>query len=271
MSNQKDILFDKIETDIMSVLYANIDYIFTQYSLFNKLINDKYDFSATNLMHPDFKSKYLLVLRNLMSKYDDIKITKEKEFYYVVCLSSSDAPIKFNNITKDNKKSGFELTRNDISEMYDYIYKNSLNEYINWTDPFDGNTIFHELVLSNNINQITNLVEKNIFNYTVTNKFNQAPVDMIKTSQVANIMIMGLIKNLNQTKEKLNEKKENVNMLVKNINSKINWYESKEYKDKIITETGFVDIILMKTKKYCTLKTFMVSLTIYYLLNMYYS
>ena len=36
MSDLNDISIDKIETDVMSVLYANMDMIFTQYTLFNR-------------------------------------------------------------------------------------------------------------------------------------------------------------------------------------------------------------------------------------------
>ena len=58
MSNLSNISYDKIENDIMIVLYSNIDTIFTQYSLFNKLISDKYDLKNSVSIHPNFKSKF---------------------------------------------------------------------------------------------------------------------------------------------------------------------------------------------------------------------
>ena len=266
MSSLNDIPIDKIETDIMSVLYANMDWTFTQYSLFNKLISDKYDFSNTNLIHPNFKSKFLIIIRNLMSKYDDIKITKNDNIYNIVCLSNQDVePIKFTNLTKDNKPNNIELNENDISIMYDYIYENSLSEYINWSDPFDGNSIFHELVLNNNLKQITRLINENVFNFTITNNHNQTPVDFIKTPKVAKILSLGLIKNLNLIEEKLNKEKENVKMLVNTLNDKINLYESNEYRDKIISETELYDIFLIKVNKYHNFKTYFISLIVCYL------
>lgn len=251
MSSLNDILIDDIETTIMSVLYANIDCTFTQYSLFNKLVNDKYNITNNNTIPPNFKSKFLLVLRNLMSKYDDIKLTKDNGIYSIVCLSSSNAnPIKLSNSSKVNIETSVELDDNDVSLMYDYIYENCLNEYINWFDPFDGNSIFHELVLNNNTRHITRLVEENLFNYTITNNHNQTPVDLIKTTQVAKILTLGLIKNLNMIREILNQEKKTTNMLVNNFNSKMNWYESYDYKNKVINETKLLDIIFTKTKKY---------------------
>lgn len=253
MSNLNDISIDKIETDVMSVLYANMDTIFTQYSLFSKLVEDKYDFKNTNSIHPNFKSKFLLVIRNLISKYPDITITRDNMVYNIVC--SSDSDIKLNELTKTPyveqiTSTYIKLDENDISEMYDYIYDNNLGEYINWSDPFDGNSIFHELVLSNNIKQIDRLVKENVFDYTILNTHNQTPTELIKSPQVARIMTMGLVKKINSIKEKLNQEKENVIMLVNNFNDKKNFYESYEYKNKIINNTNLYDIIYIKTNKY---------------------
>lgn len=271
MSNLDDISIDKIETDVMSVLYANMDIIFTQYSLFIKLVQDKYDFKSTNTIHPNFKSKFLLVIRNLRSKYDDIKITRENMVYNIVCLSDND--IKLNelikkplSITEQNTLSNIKLDENDISGMYDYIYDNNLSEYINWCDPFDGNSVFHELVLSNNVKQIDRLVKENLFDYTILNYHNQTPIDLIKSPQVARIMTLGLVKNLNSIKEKLNQEKENVNMLVNNFNDKINYYESDEYKNKIINNTCLYDVIHIKTSKYhFPIKMYMLSFIVCYI------
>ena len=302
MSNLNDISLDKIETDVMSVLYANMDIVFTQYSLFSKLIEDKYDFKNTISIHPNFKSKFLLVIRNLISKYPNIKITRDNLVFNILCSNSPDSPNnpdnKFPRFTKiqnnepinepnnkpnnepnnepnnkSNTSSTIKLDENDISEMYDYIYDNNLNEYINWSDPVDGNTIYHELVLSNNIKQIERLVKENLFEYTVLNTYNQTPIDLIKSPLVARIMTMGLVKNynsikekLNQEKEKLNQEKENVNMLVNNFNNKINYYESDKYIDKIINDTNFIDIIYIKTHHYhFKIKLYLLSILMCYI------
>jgi len=255
MSNLNDISIDKIEIDIMSILYANIDTIFTHYSLFNKLVRDKYDLNNTNsiTIHSNFKSKFLLVVRNLMANYDNIKITKENNIYNIVCLSSQDIKTtKFFSFLNDTKISlnYIELNDNDITSMYDYIYENNLNEYINWSDPFDGNSIFHELVANNNIKQIEKLINNNTFNYTIINNHNQTPIDLINSPATAKILTMLLIKNYNIIKNILEENQEKKYLLMKKNNDKFDYYESIEYKNKIINDTRFIDIILTKTNKY---------------------
>jgi hypothetical protein len=268
MSNLNDISIDKIETDVMSVLYANMDTIFTQYSLFSKLVQDKYDFNGNNSIHPNFKYKYLLVVRNLMSKYSDIKITRENMVYNIVCLTNTDV-----KLTELNKKSIYEqiltpnikLDENDISGMYDYIYDNNLCEYINWSDPFDGNSVFHELVLSNNVKQIDRLVKENLFDYSILNSHNQTPVDLIKSVQVAQIIAMGVIKNYNLISKNVKQLKENVDMLFNYYNDK-NYYESNEYKNKIINNTCLYDVIHIKTNKYhFPIKIYLLSFIVCYI------
>lgn len=290
MSNINDISIDKIETDIMSVLYANMDYTFTQYSLFNKLLIDKYDFSnkylfRKNLIHQNFKSKFLLIIRNLVSKYDNIKITKENSIYNIVCLSSQNViPIQFTNSLENNKINEpyepnelnesnkpnelnelNELNEHDISMMYDYLYENNPNDYLTWSDQIDGNSIFHELVLNNNQKQIERLINENTFNYTIKNNYNQTPIDFIKTPQIAKILTIGLVKKLNSTKEKLIQEKENIDIIINNFNNKMTFYESDKYKNEIIDNTDFYDIILIKIKKYNIVKMYLMAFVIMYM------
>ena len=237
-----------------NLLYSNIDITLTHYSLFNKLIKDKYDLPniTSSSIHPDFKSKYLLVIKNLMSKYDDVKITKENDTYNIVCLSSQDVKpvIAFDHHNDTSSLNYIELNNNDVSTMYDYIYENDLIEYINYPDPFDGNSIFHELVINNNIKQIDKLINDNTFNYTIINNHNQTPIDLINSTITAKILTMGIIKNLNNTKEKLYQEKVNINKLIKNLNYYKYYHQSVEYKIKIINDTDFLDFISIKTKKY---------------------
>lgn len=253
MSNFNNISIDDIETNVMSILYANIDKVFTQYTLFNVLIQYKYDFKDTNFIHSDFKSKFLLVIKNLMSKYDDIKITRENMTYNIVCLSNSN--IKFDELNKilDNNKSttsNIKLDENDISIMYDYIFDNGLTEYINLSDPFDGNSIYHELVLSNNIKQINKLIEDGLFNYTIINNHNQTPIDLIKSPQMAKIITQQLIKKLNSNEEILKRKEIVLDVFARNNNDMKIYYESDEYKNKIIFDTYLYDFITVKINKY---------------------
>ena len=266
MSNLSEISIDKIETDIMSVLYANIDKKFTQYELFNKLLEDKYYGKYTNFVHPDFKSKFLLIIRTLMSKYDDIIVEKTSEnAYNVICLSSKE------NIEDKPFYSGYiynpiKLEKPDISDMYDYIYENNLNEYMNWSDPFDGNSIFHELIFFNNTTQTSRLIKENKFNFEIKNNLNQTPIDLINSQEMTNIVINEYVnKNLILT-EKYNQEKANVKTLIDDFNNEMDYYESDKYKNVIIINTSLYDIMMKKTGKYhFMVKMYLFSFMICYL------
>jgi hypothetical protein len=243
--------------------------------LFDKLIKDKYDYKFTDGIHPNFKSKFLLVLRNLMSKYDDIKITKEGTVYNIICLSdtnpetislikSYDEP----NDLKTEQTNKSVLEKADLSNMYDYIYDNNLTEYINWSEPFDGNSIYHELVLNNCVRQITKLIDNNAFNFSILNNHKQVPIDLIDINNIElfSIMSNGLIKNISNIQEKLNVEKNNTRLLLDNYNNKITFYESDEYKNMIINDISFTDVIWIKTKKYhFSTKLYLFSLFVCYL------
>lgn len=265
MFNLNEISIDKIETDIMSVLYANMDTKFSQYTLFNKLLEDKYEGQYTNSIHPNFKSKFLLIFRTLMSKYDDIVVEKKDGMYYIVCLSSKEdieeKPLYMEQIIKP-----IQLEMSDISGMYDYIYDNDLNEYKNWSDPFDGNSIFHELVLNNNIKQTLRLIEENKFNFEIKNNQNKTPIDLINSQEMGNLIITEFVKKITLLTDKYNKEKDNVESLVNDFNKKIDYYESEEYKNKIILNTQLYDFMMEKTRKYhFTVKMYLFSFIICYI------
>jgi hypothetical protein len=249
MSNLYEISIDKIETDVMSILYANIDKKFTQYTLFNKLLADKYEGQYTNSIHPNFKSKYLLILRTLMSKYDDLNIEKKNGIYYIICLSSNEN-IQEKEFYNEEMINRIKLEKSDISNMYDYIYDNNLNEYMGWYDPFDGNSIFHELIINNNIKQTSRLLDENIFNFEIKNNQNQTPIDLINSPEMSNLIITEFVKKIKILTEKYNQEKSNVDNIVYSFNKKVDYYESVEYKNKIISDTSFYNFIMEKTRKY---------------------
>ena len=267
MANLSEVSIDKIETDTMSVLYANIDKVFTQFTLFNKLLIDKYD--NPNSIHPNFKSKYLLVLRTLMSKYDDILVEKNEQVYTVVCKSNNSEnnnSENYDNWFNEQISNPISLDNSDYNNMYDYIYDNNLNEHMTWNDPFNGNSIYHELILNNNIKQISKLIEEDNFNYELKNKNNKTPIDLINSTEMSNLIISKFVKDMILLKEKYNKEKSNVESLVNDFNKKIDFYESNEYVNQIIQKTTYNDFIMEKTRKYhFTLKMYFISIFVCYL------
>lgn len=250
MSNLFEISIDKIETDVMSVLYANSDKKFSQYTLFYKLLEDKYDGQYTNYIHPNFKSKFLLVVRTLMSKYDDIIVEKKHGVYYIVCTSSKEEMEENPIYYMEHVSKSVQLEMSDMANMYDYICDNNLDEYMNLSDPFDGNSIFHELILHNNVKQTSRLINENTFNFEITNNKNQTPIDLINSQEMKSLVIGEFFKKIKVLTEKYNQEKDNVDRLVVNFNNKLDYYESDEYVKRIIQHTSFYDFLMEKTRKY---------------------
>lgn len=281
MSNLDSVDINKIETDIMSVLYSNMNFEFTQSELYTKLLKEKYDLiNKCTSIHPSFKSKFLLIIRNLMFKYNDIKITRKNNTYNILCLSSPDVKphgMSVNNtvntVNAVNAVNGmldmspvFEINNNDISLMYDYMYDNGLVDCINWIDPHDGNSIFHELVLNNNDKIINRLIKDGTFEFNITNNRNQTPIDLINSISTAKIITNGLINKLISNKVEFEQKQEKQLELFKKNNDKVDYYMSDEYKNKIINDANFLNIILTKTQKYhFDIKMYMSTLLFCYL------
>lgn len=266
MTNLSEITIDKIETDIMSVLYANMDKKFTQATLFNKLL-DKYERQTLTLSN--FKSKYLLAIKIIMSNpiYDDIIIEKQNGIYYITCSSSNVNDLE-NYI--DNSTIQVSFDKSDISNMYDYIYDNNLKEFTELYDKFDNNSIFHELILYNNVKQTSKLLCENKFDFKIKNYKNQTPIDLINSNDMSKLIINELIKKNSVLENKFNQEKSNVETLVINFTKKIDYYESEEYKTKIINNISFIDIVVEKTRNYHKfIKFYFLSFVIGYLIIMF--
>lgn len=212
-----EVTFNDIEVKLMSVLCANVDTKYTHASLFNKLIQDKYD----DIIHiPQiFKTKFLLVLSNLPSMYDDLTIEKDNNIVTIIYNSnekkekseeSEKLEEKDNSVIEGGKHG---LGRSDTLKMYEYIFENDMKEYINKVDKFTGNTIYHELVKEHNITLIKTLVKQNKFNYYVENHDNKKPCELSESQEITNILMNGLF--------------EEIKLLRKEINIKNNAYDNK--------------------------------------------
>ena len=251
ITNLQDVSIDKIETDIMSVLYANMDVKFSQYTLFNKVLEDKYDGQYSSQIHSNFKSRFLIVLRNLMSKYDDIKVSKDNGFFWVVCVSDSESekPIKFERWDKPIKHP-ITLDTTDYAHMYNYIYDTNPNDFINWSDPWNGNTIFHELVLTQNKTLIEKLLLQDQFNFMVKNTHGKTPIELPTSQEITDMLTKNLLEKLNFMNEKINFLLDQNKNDITKYDIKVKYLESDEYKNKVISDANFKDIILIKSSKF---------------------
>lgn len=253
VTNLQDISIDKIETDIMSVLYANMDLKFSQYALFNKVLEDKYDGQYSSQIHSNFKSRFLLVLRNLMSKYDDIKISKDNGVYYVVCQSVSESelekPIKFERWDKPIKQP-VSLDTTDYAYMYNYVYDNNPTDFTNWIDPWNGNTIFHELVLSQNKYLIEKLLLQGQFNFLVKNNHGKSPIEMPTSQEIIDLLSINLLQKCILMKDEIKSLEEQKKTEVDRCETRIKFLESDQYKNIVISDAKIKDIIMTKSSNF---------------------
>ncbi len=250
---------ESIETKIMSILYANIDTCFNQFALFDKLIKDKFPENYNTTINPTIKAKFLLVLRNLASRYDDILVVKSNNVFSVTCLSDKDkvtnvknyVPIEETQINQSNQSnfSNVRITPNlglDYSDLVNYIIDNNLDEDISYVDPFDGNTIYHDLVATNNTDKITKLIESNKFNYFVKNKYGFTPIQLTKNQDIIIMISNGLANKYTVDTTELKNKIAENNRKTIGLENKVVKYESIQYKTEEIIKAKLTFILWVK-------------------------
>ena len=169
MSNLSKMSYDDIENKIMKYLYSNTNTSFNQYSLYNKLLDDM-EVKTVLFDTRDFKRKFIDILRNLDCKYDDLTITKNDNNITIIL----DKEIDTENYEEINYTS-----YNDDKEFnyYKFIFDNYIEESLNIKDK-NKNSIYHDLVMSNNVNLIKKLINENKFDYVVKNNNNETPIDL---------------------------------------------------------------------------------------------
>jgi hypothetical protein len=214
MSDLSNITLNEIENTIMVVLVGNDSTVFTQYQLFDKVI-DKLEIK-TNSIHNSFKSKFLIVLRNLMSSYDDVKIYRENNIYKAIYATD--------NITIKNYNSDFPDHHYDqadpftINELNSYIIDNDMFQEFTYIDQSSGNTIYHDIVSNNNYLQIKKLIDTNKFNYNIKNLNDKTPLDYINDQRVSNLMIKTLFNKIDILEKELDAfKKQDISVYINEL------------------------------------------------------
>ncbi len=274
MTSLDQLSVESIEAKLMSVLYAHIDTCFNQFALFDKLIKDKFPENYNTTINPVIKAKFLLVLRNLASRYDDIKVEKNNNIYSVTCLSDKDNLTNVKNYISDNKTvltNTSNITSNsnvinnnsteinhspsiqinsslglDYSDLVNYIIDNNLSDDISYIDPFDGNTIFHDLAAVNNIEKIKILVKNSKFDYFVKNKYGFTPIELTNNPETIMCLSVGLANKYIEETAELKSKIEADKAKITQLESKVKIYESKQFKDEMFIKTNIYYVVGIK-------------------------
>ena len=212
MADLSNISLNEIENTIMLVLVGNDSTVFTQYQLFDKVI-DKLEIK-TNSIHNSFKSKFLIVLRNLMSSYDDVKIYRENNIYKAV-YATDNITIKNYSSSAGDRFTPDPFTINDLNS---YIIDNDMFEEFTYIDQGSGNTIYHDIVSNNNYLQIKKLIDTNKFDYTIKNLNDKTPIDYINDQRVTNLMIKTLFNKIDVLEKELDAlKKKDISLYINEL------------------------------------------------------
>jgi hypothetical protein len=204
------ITLNEIENKIVLILMAAPNVIYTQYTLYDRLI-EKFDVKEYKA-DVGFKAKYFLVLNNLDKKYDNIKVQNVNN-RYILSYEDNDVPNVVSNTSDVQQKESIIDTMNNLpdnNEMCDssylanFIITNNLKDHYNYVDGKTGNTILHEVLALNNVENVKNILKENL-NVLALNKKLESPFEKITSIQVSNVVLLELFKINQQNKILLDE------------------------------------------------------------------
>jgi hypothetical protein len=159
--------FENIENKLMLILLAKPNETFTKSELYNLLL-DKLEIT-NHYVNPEFKFKYMIVLRQLPSKYD-VKVTNN------LVTAGSEVNIEF--------KETVCLDLPSMEDLSEYIVENNLLKTANFAElPFN-------LVHGNKLLTVEKLFNQESFNYFKKyNTENETPIKYINSHRMSNIFL----------------------------------------------------------------------------------
>lgn len=249
LDNIQDISEDQIYDKLMLVLIANEGTVFDQYKLYSKLI-DKLNLTTVGIP-ANFKCKYMVVLRQLMSKSDNVKLTKDNNVYHVVYGETITSKINSVNFTPT------WLNRSDFNE---YVITNKLKDQISYCDPDTGNTILHEVLEDNNLECVKKLINDYNIDYTIKNKLNKSPIECIKDINMATLIISDLNSRIINIENNLNLKINQLENKTKQLENRINELETRNF----IEECAISDFLNVKFKIFLKNNWLIISMVLFF-------
>lgn len=184
MANLADISYQKIEDSIMKVLISNEGSYFVNNKLYSQVLN-VLDLNTT-FVDRSFKFKFMLVLKSLESKYDDVVYDTKKETVIYGKQTVSNPIIE---------TSPVNYTLPTPLELAAYIIDNNLLEH-------KQKTINHELVSGNYCSHIQKLVDNDEINYLLKDNEHQSVISRINSINMSNIFLEKLYKKIALLEEK---------------------------------------------------------------------
>jgi len=222
MTDLQNYSLQDIENVVMLILCANDGVIYTQYQLFNKVVdkiheNDK---STVFTVHPSFKAKFFIVVKNLMSSYNDVYVNKTNDEYKISYNTSTNklnepeiiyncVDDKIDSKTDDKTDDKTEISINinhdlDNSYYYDYVVNNNVEKEFNSKDINNGNSFYHDIMnTSNNYLLIKKLIDDNHFKFNIKNHSGNTPILLNNNLNVTNLFINELFTKIDSLEKEL--------------------------------------------------------------------
>jgi hypothetical protein len=210
MSDLQNYSLQDIENVIMLILCANDGVIFSQYQLFNKVVdkiheNDK---SSAFTIHPSFKAKYFIVVKNLMSSFNDVfvnKINDEYKISYNTTTEKLNQPEIIYNHIDDKTEISININHDlDNSYYYDYVVNNNIEKEFNSRDINNGNSFYHDIMnTSNNYLLIKKLIDDNNFKFNIKNHSGNTPILLNNNLNLTNLFINELFTKIDSLEKEL--------------------------------------------------------------------
>lgn len=215
-------LFKKIETEIMKILSRNPGNFVNQYILYNGLIEN---FEINDPLEKDnFKMKFLIVLRQLSSIFNNVTIKNDggifsaglfiKDEININILDSNNVDDSidyaiddtFDGLLLIKKKSNDEIKQlstvpSDIA-VINFIVDENISYCFNRKD-YLGNSILHNLVMVNDYERVKKIYLFENVSFFEENNNGLTPVDYIIDIRISNLIVNILVKNLNKMEDKI--------------------------------------------------------------------
>jgi hypothetical protein len=189
MNINENITHDEIFSKVMLVLCSNDGIVFNQYTLYNKVLGK---LLVESLYIPNsLKYKFILVLRQLMSKIDNVRVDCIGGMYYAVYksddVSSTDLDIEI--VPEGDITPSSFVDDIDLSE---YILLNNLDEEMMYKNPESGDTVYHHILGGADPVLVKKLIIENDVDYNVKNNKDETPINCIKSIEISNLIISDL-------------------------------------------------------------------------------
>jgi hypothetical protein len=266
-------IFKKIETEIMKILSRNPGNYVNQFDLYNQILEE---FEIKDPVEKtDFKMKFLIVLRQLSSTFNNISIKNEKDIFSAGLFIKDDFNITVNDTepTDSSIEEHIDDTFDDLLlrrknnnsnnmpfdiAVVNFIVDENMYDYFNKRD-YLGNSILHNLAMANDYERIKKIYSRNDISFQDENNEQLTPLHYIQDVKIACLAIDKLmIENYDHAMEL-----HKIGVHIKYMEEKMD-YMSKMIHDNIINLDKQREIIFISYCVSCTVSAVLFLMIFYF-------